>query len=108
MKLFVTVCAALLASGTQAATLTSVQGAPAIGDQGAGITNHLIFLMQGDGESLQYVRFNSGNIASEFDTFAGSYVSEAQIWVMIILGFGMVGWAARRRTPPNRHDLSRV
>jgi hypothetical protein len=70
---------------------------PANGDQGSAITNRRIFVTLGPGESIDSINFNSTGVAFEFDDFAASYVPEPQSWLLMILGFGFVGAAARRR-----------
>lgn len=69
---------------------------PANGDQGAGLTNRRVYFTFGPGEAFDSIRFTSDAVAFEFDDIAVG-VPEPASWAMMILGFGMVGYAARRR-----------
>jgi hypothetical protein len=72
---------------------------PANGDQGAGITNRRVNVDFGmTGQQLTAMRFTSTSRAFEFDDVALGAVPEPQSWALMIVGFGLVGAAARRRT----------
>ena len=49
------------------------------------------------GAGISSIRFNSTGFAFETDTFAGTAVPEPATWAMMVGGFGMMGFAARRR-----------
>lgn len=72
---------------------------PATGDQGAAASNRRIFFTFAPGETVTGIRFASSNIALEVDSIAIGGVPEPRTWAMLILGFGMVGAAMRRRHP---------
>lgn len=69
---------------------------PANGDQGSSITNRRVFITAGPGESIMGLRFRSPGVAYEFDSIAAAAVPEPQTWVMLVAGFGLVGFAVRR------------
>lgn len=71
---------------------------PATGNPGLGLTNRRVnFDFGPGGQQLTGMRFTSTQRAFEFDDVA-SYVPEPASWAMMIVGFGLVGAAARRRT----------
>jgi hypothetical protein len=70
---------------------------PANGDRGAAITNRRLFITAGPNEVIRGLRFRSTGIAYEFDSIAAAAVPEPQTWMMLLAGFGMVGFAVRRR-----------
>jgi hypothetical protein len=70
---------------------------PANGDRGSSITNRRVFITAGPGEPIMGLRFRSPGVAYEFDSIAAAAVPEPQSWVMLVAGFGLVGFAARRR-----------
>jgi hypothetical protein len=71
---------------------------PADGNQSDGSTNRRVNLDFGSGgQSLTGLRFTSTGKAFEFDDIAIGRVPEPQTWAMLIIGFGMVGFTARRR-----------
>ncbi len=47
--------------------------------------------------TVQFITFNSSENSFEFDDVAVSGVPEASTWSMLIAGFGLVGFSARRR-----------
>lgn len=49
------------------------------------------------GAGISAVRFNSTQFAFETDSFAGTAVPEPATWAMLVGGFGVMGFAARRR-----------
>lgn len=70
---------------------------PANGDQGSFSTNRRVFITAGPGEIIRGLRFRSPGVAYEFDSIAAAAVPEPQTWAMLLAGFGMVGFAVRRR-----------
>jgi hypothetical protein len=70
---------------------------PANGDRGAAITNRRVFITAGPNEVIRGLRFRSTGVAYEFDSIAAAAVPEPQAWMMLVAGFGMVGFAVRRR-----------
>lgn len=85
-----------LSGGTSIFTLNGAMLPPANGDQGAGLTNRRVYFNFGPGETFDTIRFTSDGVAFEFDDIAVG-VPEPASWAMMIMGFGMVGFAARRR-----------
>ncbi|QMW22129.1 PEPxxWA-CTERM sorting domain-containing protein [Sandaracinobacteroides saxicola] len=85
------------AGGVTLLTITGSMLPPANGDQGAGITNRRVFITAGAGEVITGLTFTSTGVAYEFDDIAASAVPEPATWAMLIAGFGMVGFASRRR-----------
>ena len=57
------------------------------------------FATAGD-ERIARLDFLSGNNAFEVDNLAANFVPEPQTWALMILGFGFVGYALRRRRAP--------
>lgn len=49
------------------------------------------------GRGITSVRFDSTQYAFETDTFAGTAVPEPATWAMLLGGFGLLGFVARRR-----------
>lgn len=49
------------------------------------------------GRGITGIRFDSTQFAFESDTFAGTAVPEPATWAMMVGGFGLMGFAARRR-----------
>lgn len=49
------------------------------------------------GRGITSVRFDSTQFAFETDTFAGTAVPEPATWAMMVGGFGLMGFAARRK-----------
>ncbi len=86
----------LLNGNTVFATILGSDLPPANGDQGAAITNRRVNFMLAPGEVVTSVRFTSTQAAFEFDDFAGA-VPEPANWAMLIMGFGLIGGAARLR-----------
>jgi hypothetical protein len=81
--------------------LFSISGAglpapsPANGNQTAPTTNRRVTFLS-DSADIAKVRFSSTQYAFETDSFAGA-VPEPATWAMMVGGFGMLGFAARRR-----------
>ena len=80
-------------------TFTGSAFPPASGDQFAAGSNRRIFFTFAPGDNVTGIRFASSNIALEVDSIAIDGVPEPRTWAMLILGFGMVGAAMRRRNP---------
>ncbi len=79
---------------------------PANGDQSSASTNQRVYFTAGTGEAITGLRFISTGVAFEVDSIAGSPITdgnangtvpEPAAWALMITGFGMVGFAARRR-----------
>lgn len=72
---------------------------PAGGNQFIPSTNRRVNVDFGmTGQQLTGLRFTSTQRAFEFDDVALGAVPEPQSWALMIVGFGLVGAAARRRT----------
>ncbi len=85
------------------------------GDQGASITNRRAYISATAGESLGGLRFHSSGVAFEYDNIAVSArtysnvppgavlatapIPEPAVWVLMLGGFALTGFAARRRRP---------
>ncbi|WP_394647792.1 PEPxxWA-CTERM sorting domain-containing protein [uncultured Sphingomonas sp.] len=70
----------------------------ATGNQTSDLTNRLITFKASGNEQLTGVRFSSSVNSLEFDNVRFSAaVPEPATWAMMILGFGVVGYAMRRR-----------
>jgi hypothetical protein len=99
-------------------TLTTIGGMDLPGnngDRGAAITNRRLYVNFLPQENVGGLRFRSNGVAFEFDSIGASgaafrtngnrnlsvlptaSVPEASTWTMLIAGFGLVGFAARRR-----------
>jgi hypothetical protein len=76
--------------------------APANGDQSNPATNRVVqFNFGGGDESLVAgIRLTSPQNAFELDNIAVNPVPEPATWAMMLLGFGAVGFAMRRRRRP--------
>ncbi len=90
------------AGGSVLLTLTGATpgvGVPPIdGDQLVNRTNRRVFITADAGETITGLRFTSTGVAFEFDDIAAAAaVPEPATWAMLIMGFGLVGFAARRR-----------
>lgn len=94
--------------GAGGVTLLSLNGSmlpPANGDQGLSVTNRRVFFKAGAGEVITGLKFISTGVAFEFDDVAGraagsgsgSTVPEPAAWTLMVAGFGLVGFASRRR-----------
>lgn len=70
---------------------------PANGDQTAANTNQRVYFTLGAGETFGGLTFTSTSQAFEHTDLAVSFVPEPATWAMMISGFGLVGFAARRR-----------
>lgn len=88
--------------GAGGATVFSLGGGAlplANGNQFIPTTNPRVFFTAGAGEVITGLRFRATGVAFEIDDIAGAAVPEPASWALLIAGFGMVGFAMRRRTP---------
>lgn len=89
------------AGGSVLLTLTGATpgvGTPPIdGNQILERTNRRVFITADAGETITGLRFTSTGVAFEFDDIAANAVPEPATWAMLIVGFGLIGVAARRR-----------
>lgn len=92
--------------GIGGAVLRSFSGADlaapgmANGSRTSGAANRLVTFSGSGGEQLTGLRFSTDSNAFEFDNIrfaAAAAVPEPGTWAMMILGFGVVGYAMRRR-----------
>jgi hypothetical protein len=60
-------------------------------------TNRRVFFTAAPGTPISGLRLTSTGVAFEFDDFAATAVPEPATWAMLIAGFGLVGFASRRR-----------
>ena len=71
------------------------------GDQSAPITNQRLFVTFQKAAQITAVRMRSKGVAFEFDSLAGATatgaVPEPSSWVMLIIGFGFIGYGLRRK-----------
>ena len=84
------------------AVVGSIGGAdlpPANGNQWLADTNRRVFFAFDPGAKIMGLRLRSTGVAFEFDDVAASpgAVPEPASWAMMITGFGMIGYAMRRR-----------
>ena len=70
------------------------------GDQLLSSTNRRVYFDVA-GDNIDSLVFTSTNRAFEFDDLAVSYVPEPATWGMLIVGFGLIGAAARKRRHAN-------
>lgn len=61
-------------------------------------TNRRVNFTWDGSDPITGLRLTSTGIAFEFDDFGATAVPEPATWALLIAGFGMVGFAARRRT----------
>lgn len=99
--------------GAGGATLLSINGASFaadLGNQTAANSNQRIYITAGAGEVISGLRFHATGIAYEIDDVAGTLANggnpsptpEPATWALMIMGFGMVGVARRRRNVATR------
>lgn len=67
------------------------------GNQTSGSTNRRFFFNFGRGESVKTVTLGSTANSFELDNIAIAGVPEPTSWAMLVVGFGLVGFARRRR-----------
>ena len=70
---------------------------PANGNQSDPFSNQRVFLKFLPTEQFRALRITSTGRAFELDDIAVSTVPEPQSWALLLAGFGMVGYAVRRR-----------
>lgn len=75
---------------------SNIPPAPADGSQGNPINNRRVNFIS-DGAKFTSVVFTSTSNAFELDTLAAGGVPEPATWGLMLAGFGMVGFAARKR-----------
>ncbi len=75
---------------------------PSDGNQSADSTNGLFTAMAGMGETFTSVTWSSSRNSFEVDNLAIAAVPEPGTWMMMMIGFGMIGATARYR---RRHSL---
>lgn len=86
------------ATGTRIGGLSGADLPRFDGNQGLAMTNRRVFFDFLPTEKITAVRLHSTGNAFEYDSFAGAgAVPEPATWAMLILGFGCVGLAMRRR-----------
>lgn len=68
-------------------------------------TNRRVTFAWDGANAITGLRMTSTGVAFEFDDFSAIAVPEPATWAMLIAGFGMVGWASRRRRAA---DVARV
>lgn len=72
----------------------------ATGDQTAGLTNRRVFFDFLPTEDVQKIRLRGNGNAFEYDSFGGTastVLPEPGSWALMIIGFGLVGAAQRRK-----------
>ena len=92
----------LKSDGTLVQSFTGAAFPPADGGQRAAASNRRITFGFTQAEAVAKVRFESSKNAFEYDTLAIAVVPEPATWAMMILGFGLVGGAMRRRPAQTR------
>jgi hypothetical protein len=91
----------LTGAGTVLASFTGAQfTADANGNQSLPSTNRRITFKAGVGESISGIRFLSSRPALEVDNVVFA-VPEPSTWMMMLIGFGLVGQAMRSRRRSN-------
>jgi hypothetical protein len=73
-------------------------GAFTSGSTGSATSNGLVTYNAGTGPRMVGATFTSTDNSFEFDNLAANGVPEPATWALMILGFGAVGGALRRRT----------
>lgn len=66
-------------------------------------TNRRVTFTWDGTNAITGLKMTSTGVAFEFDDFGASVVPEPATWAMLIAGFGMVGFAARRRRGTAAH-----
>jgi hypothetical protein len=93
------------AGGEVLYTLAGSTLKPANGDQAIGSTNRRVFFTAEGDEVISGLRFTATGKSFEIDDVAGKLaddgsgatVPEPATWAMMVMGFGLVGYARRRR-----------
>lgn len=70
---------------------------PANGDQSSPATNQRLFLRFSSTDNFGALRLTSTSRAFEIDDVGASVVPEPTTWTMLFSGFGLLGYAMRRR-----------
>lgn len=86
--------------GANGVVLDSFNGGdfmPANGNQFISDTNRRVTFGWDGSNAITGLRFTSTGVAFEFDDISALAVPEPATWAMLIAGFGMVGYAVRRR-----------
>lgn len=86
------------AGDTIVQTITGSMFPPANGDQSSAATNRNVSFDFDRSLGITRIGFSSGSLAFELDNLATTAVPEPATWAMLLVGFGLVGAAARRRT----------
>ncbi|WP_166430450.1 PEPxxWA-CTERM sorting domain-containing protein [Polymorphobacter arshaanensis] len=94
------------AGGTTLFTLAGSSLPAANGNQFISSTNRRVSFDAGAGEAITGLRFRSTGVAFELDSIAGAAVPEPASWMLMIIGFGMIGAASRRRAKPTLAHVS--
>jgi len=89
----------LRADNTVMGTFSGLNFPPSGGNQPSNLTNRRITFGFTGAEAVKQVRFSSSQNAFEYDTLAAAGIPEPSTWAMMILGFGLIGGAVRRRRP---------
>jgi hypothetical protein len=88
-------------SGTVIRTIGGADLPMANGNQTAPATNRRVFLAFDPADLAMALRLRSNGVAFEFDSIAAAAnagaVPEPATWALLVTGFGMVGFALRRR-----------
>jgi hypothetical protein len=86
------------ANGYEETVTGSQLVAVANGNQSSAQTNRRFYFDFGS-DKVNQVIFSSSSNSFEFDNIAAGAVPEPATWAMLIMGFGFVGMALRRRQP---------
>jgi hypothetical protein len=87
----------ILGPGNSVLFATSGSSFPNGGNQVISATNRRVTFSADPGEVIRGIRFRSTGVAFEIDDIAATPIPEPASWAMLILGFGTVGMASRRR-----------
>lgn len=85
------------------ATITGTQIQGLVGTAGTHFPKGALVSLHFSGATVTQVgglRFSSRNNAFEFDNIAVAPIPESSVWAMMLLGFGAMGFALRRRKKP--------
>lgn len=87
----------LVGGGSQSFTGVALTGV-ANGDQSSGATNRRFFFTAEGSEQISGITLTSTQNSFEVDNLATAAIPEPASWAMMLAGFGLVGFAARRRS----------